>query len=345
MWVAKQVNANKKISLGRNPQEDGFYFPGEWHPHEYTIMQFVPRQNWAGYGLQAARQDWANVANTISEFEPVLLIVAPEDLQVAKKLISQDIELIDFPLNDGWARDSAPQFVINNRGEIRAIDFTFNAWGQKFSPYEDDAQISTRLSQALGIPFYQSALVLEGGAVTLDGEGTLITTEECLLNPNRNPNLSKAEVESTLKAYYNVDQVIWLSKGTTPDPITDGHVDGICVFVRPGTVMLHTTSDRSDPNYQICQAAKQKLLAETDAKGRQLEIIELPLARDVSHINFYIANDCVVVPIANDDSQDKIPMSIIRDAFPERKVVGVRGNTLAQGGGGIHCITQQVPQV
>ena len=338
-------------SLSGTPKEDGFYFPAEWHPHEYTIMQFVPRQNWAGYGIGKARQDWATVANTVSEFEPVLMVVDPQDKAIAKRLLSSTIELVEFPLNDGWARDSGPLFVINDRGERRVSGFTFNGWGAKFPPYDNDAKLRIRLCKHLQIPFYEADLVLEGGAVTLDGEGTLITTEECLLNPNRNPNKSKAQVTQILQKSFNVSKVIWLSKGTTPDPITDGHVDGLCVFIAPGTVMLQTTDDLSDPNYQICQDAKAKLLTESDAQGRKLEIIELPLAYDVAHINFYIANDCVIVPIANDPTQDDAALSIIRNAFSDqprlvlrdRKVVGVSGEIFAQGGGGVHCITQQVP--
>ena len=340
-------------SLPRNPKQDGFYFPAEWHPHEYTIMQFVPRQNWAGYGIRQARKDWATVANAVSEFEPVLMVVDPEDRVIAKKLLSSDIELVEFPLNDGWARDSGPSFVINNRGERRVTGFTFNGWGAKFPPYDDDAKLRVRLCEYLQVPYYEADLVLEGGAVTLDGEGTLITTEECLLNPNRNPNKSKAEVEQILQESFKVSKVIWLSKGTTPDPVTDGHVDGICVFIAPGTVMLHTTDDLNDPNYQICQDAKAKLRSNVDSKGRKLEIIELPLAYDVAHINFYIANGSVIVPIADDPAQDDAALSIIRNAFSDqtslalrdRQIIGVSGAILAQGGGGVHCITQQVPMI
>ncbi|MDJ0900617.1 MAG: agmatine deiminase family protein [Xenococcus sp. MO_188.B8] len=340
--LKSQAQAN---SLPRTPKQDGFYFPAEWHPHEYTIMQFVPRQNWAGYGIKQARQDWATVANTVSEFEPVLMVVDPQDRVIAKKLLSSSIELVELPLNDGWARDSAPLFVINDRGERRVTGFTFNGWGAKFPPYDDDAQLRARLCEYLQVPCYEADLVLEGGAVTLDGEGTLITTEECLLNPNRNRDKSKEQVEQILQESFNVSKVIWLSKGTIPDPITDGHVDGICVFIAPEKVMLHTTDDLSDPNYQICQDAKAKLLSESDSKERKLEIIELPLAYDVAHINFYIANGCVIVPIANDPTQDDAPLSIIRNAFSDRKVIGVSGEILAKGGGGVHCITQQVPMI
>ena len=330
-------------SLPRTPKQDGFYFPAEWNRHEYTIMQFVPRQNWAGYGIRQARKDWATVANTLSEFEPVLMVVDPQDYTIAKKLLSSDIELVEFPLNDGWARDSGPSFVVNGKGDRRVTGFTFNGWGAKFPPYDDDAKLRSRLCEYLQIPFYEADLVLEGGAVTLDGEGTLITTEECLLNPNRNPDKSKSQVEQILQESFNVSKVIWLSKGTTPDPITDGHVDGICVFVAPGKVMLQTTDDLNDPNYEICQDAKTKLLAASDSKGRKLEIIELPLAYDVAHINFYIANGSVLVPISNDPAQDDAPLSIIRNTFSDREVIGISGEILAQGGGGIHCITQQVP--
>ena len=335
--------ANTRLLKSRTPKADGFFLPGEWHPHEYTIMQFVTRQNWAGYGLSDARRDWATVANTISEFEPVLMVADPSDRQIVRKLLNSAIELVEFPLNDGWSRDSAPMFLIDGKGN-RLAGFKFNGWGDKFQPYSDDARLRNRLCQYLNIPYYEAGIVCEGGAVTLDGEGTLITTEECLLNPNRNPNFSKSEIEVILQDYFNVSQVIWLKKGITPDLITDGHVDGICVYVAPGVVMLHTTGDRSDSNYQICQDAKQILQAAVDAKGRKLEIIQLPLAWDVSHINFYLANNSVIVPIAN-NPQDDAPMAVIKNTFPHRQVVKISGEILAKGGGGVHCITQQVPSI
>ncbi|MGK7903664.1 MAG: agmatine/peptidylarginine deiminase [Hormoscilla sp.] len=325
------------------PKSDGFFFPAEWEPHEFTIMAFPPPQNWAGYGLADARRDWSAIANVISEFEPVLMVVRPQDRSRAKRRLNSDIELVEFPLNDGWTRDSGPIILVNESGERRVPGFTFNGWGEKLPPYNKDALLKARLCNYLDLPMYPVDLVLEGGAVATDGQGTILTTEECLLNSNRNPGMTQAQVEQFLLDYLGAEKVIWLARGITPDPITDGHVDGICAFAAPGVVLLHTTDDRNDPNFEIGNDAKSRLEAATDAQGRSLEVIEVPLALDVPHMNFYICNGGVIVPIANDPAQDDEPMAILREVFSDRQVVGVNGQLLAQGGGGAHCITQQVP--
>ena len=184
--------------------------------------------------------------------------------------------------------------------------------------------------------------MLEGGAISVDGEGTLLTTEECLLHPSRNPGLGKAAQEALLKRTLGVEKIIWLGQGIVPDPVTDGHVDGLCVFVGPGTVLLQMTDDRSDEKFAITQDAKRRLRDARDAEGRPLEIIELPLQNDMLHINLYICNGGVIVPVAGDPAQDDAPMAILRETFPDRGLIGVTGRVIASGGG-IHCITQQVP--
>ncbi|WP_283759932.1 agmatine deiminase family protein [Roseofilum casamattae] len=325
------------------PRDDGFFFPAEWQPHDYTIMVFPPAQNWEDNGLEDAYEEWANVANTVQEFEPVLMVVHPDERSIARELLSSEIRLIEFPVNDGWSRDSGPTILVNNKGERRIAGFTFNGWGAKFPPYADDALLKARLSGALEIPMYPTDLVLEGGAIAVDGEGTLITTEECLLNRNRNPHLSQAEIEARLRDYLGVQKVIWLGDGIVPDPVTDGHVDGFCAFAAPGVVLLHTTDDRNDPNYRILQDAKRRLQEAKDARDRTLEIVEIPLGDDLAHMNFYIVNNGIIVPTSGDPEQDDAPLAILREVFPDREVVGVESLTLAEGGGGIHCITQQVP--
>lgn len=325
---------------------EGFAFPAEWRPHERTLMQFPPPQNWYEHQLMPARQEWATVANTVAEFEPVTMAVCSQDRNIARKLLSSQIELIEMPLNDAWSRDSGPIIVVNQSGERQIAGFTFNGWGGKFPPFGDDALAKARFASYLDMPIRPSKLVLEGGAVAVDGEGTLLTTEECLMHKNRNPGWSKGEIEAELKSNLGVQKVIWLPRGLTPDPITDGHIDGIAAFVEPGVVLLHTTADRSDPNFGITQRAKQILNEQTDAKGRHLEVIEIPLTSyDVVHMNFYICNGAVVVPVAGKRSEDDLPLSILREAYPRHKVIGVTGRILASGGGGVHCITQQVPMV
>lgn len=330
-----------------SPVGDGFYFPAEWEPHEYTIMALPPPQNWKGYGipLKNVRGQWADVANALSEYEPVLMAVRPEDKQIARRLLSRDIELVEMPLNDGWSRDSGPMFVVNGKGDRRVAGFTFNGWGAKFPPYKDDALLKARLAKHLDVSMYPIDLVLEGGAVACDGEGTVLTTEQCLLNKNRNSAADRRRVEATLNNSLGTKKVIWLGKGLEPDPVTDGHIDGIAAFAAPGVVLLHTTDDRGDRNYRICRDAKRRLQQATDANGRKLEVIEIPLDATLSHMNFYIANDCVLVPVTDQRRENSRVLAILPEAFPGRKIVDVESTVLAAGGGGIHCITQQVPSI
>ncbi len=317
--------------------------PGEWERHRGTIMVFVPAQNWKGYGLDDARKEWATVANTISQFEPLTMVINPPDKAIADTLLSSTITKIQLPVNDGWARDSGPMFLKGPGNERRVAGFTFNGWGGKFPPYHDDALLKARLAAHFQSKMYVSSLVLEGGGVLQDGEGTLITTEECLLHRNRNPRMKKAEVEQELKDYLGAKTVIWLAKGLTPDPVTNGHVDGIAAFAKPGVVLLHQTKDRRDPNYKRLIDAKQRLLKSKDANGRSLKVIDLPLADHVAHMNFYICNGAVIVPTENNPKADEPALEVLRDAFPDRQVIGVSGLILSKGGGGVHCITQQIP--
>jgi len=335
-----------KLLTDSTPSTDEFYFPAEWAPHEYTIMIMPPPQNWKDYGipLEDVRGQWADIANKLCEYEPVLMVVDPRERRHAGKLLSKDIEVIEFPVNDGWSRDSGPMFLLNSKGERRVAGFTFNGWGAKFPPYKDDALLKARLCKHLDMPMYPIDLVLEGGAVTVDGEGTLITTEQCLLHKNRNSGSDRTATEKTFAETLGAKKVIWLGKGLEPDPVTDGHIDGIAAFIEPGTVLLHTTDDRSDVNYRICQDAKHRLKEATDAAGRKLEVIELPMDAEVSHMNFYIANDCVLVPITRSRRDNERPLAILKELFDDREVIGIDSEVLGEGGGGIHCITQQVPK-
>ena len=236
-------------------------------------------------------------------------------------------------------------FLVNRKGERPVAGFTFNGWGAKFPPFSDDALLKARLCKHLNVPMYPIDLVLEGGAVAFDGEGTVLTTEQCLLNKNRNSASDRTKIETLLNQSLGTKQVIWLGKGLEPDSVTDGHIDGIGAFIKPGVVLLRTTDDRSDRNCAIFQDAKRRRKVTTDAKRRKLEVINLPLDAELSHMNFYIANGCVLVPIAGRRDEDSRPMAILREVFPDRKVIGIDGTVLGEGGGGIQCITQQVPKV
>lgn len=325
---------------------DGYAFPAEWVPHEKTLMKFPRAESWSRRELQPARREWANVANTVAEFEPVVMAVQPQDRSTAAAMLSSQIELIDMPLNDAWSRDSGPMIVQHPSGDRRVAGFTFNGWGGKFPPHGDDQLAKGRFAAHLDMPMYQSSLVLEGGAVAFDGEGTILTTEECLLHENRNPDWTRDQVEQELKDHLGATKVIWLPRGLTPDPITDGHVDGIAAFAAPGVVLLHTANSDFDPNTAITAEAKRVLENATDAQGRRFEIIELPLTSPkVVHMNFYICNGGIVVPISGKASEDDGPLAIIRETFPHHNVLGVSGRIIANGGGGVHCITQQVPAI
>jgi agmatine deiminase len=328
------------------PSDNGFYLPGEWEPHEMTVMAMPPPQNWRGYAkMSSVRKQWAAVANALAEYEKVLMVVQTEDRKVAQRILNGEIELIEFPLNDGWSRDSGPMVLVNKKKQRCVAGFTFNGWGAKVGAYQHDALLKARLAAKFGFPIYPVGLVMEGGGVIFDGEGTVITTEQCMLNRNRNPRMKKSEVEKILDETLGTKKVIWLGKGLEPDPITDSHVDGLAAYAAPGVVLLHTTKLRSDPNYVIGNDARTRLKQAKDARGRNLEVIEIPLADDVAHMNFYIGNGCVLVPVAGDKKQDDRPMGILREVFSDRKVIGISGKILSKGGGGIHCTTQQIPKV
>ena len=341
------VSTGADLITKSTPVSDGYRYPAEWERHDYTVMVMPPPQNWrdSGISLKEVRGQWADVANTLVEYEPVLMVVDPKEIRHAKRLLSEDIDLVEFPVNDGWSRDSGPMVLVNDKGDRRIAGFTFNGWGAKFPPYSDDALLKARLAKHLDIAMYPIDLCLEGGAIAVDGEGTLITTEQCLLNKNRNTKTDRKEVERVLNESLGTKQVVWLGKGLEPDPVTDGHIDGIAAFAEPGVVLLHTTDDRNDRNFVICQDAKKRLRESTDAKGRNLEVIEVPLDGDVSYMNFYIANDCILVPITTDRHQDKRPLGILKEVFGDYEVIGIDSRVLGEGGGGIHCITQQVPKI
>jgi agmatine deiminase len=231
------------------------------------------------------------------------------------------------------------------------VQLRFNAWGEKYAPYDDDARLPARLAAVAGMRRYESQLVMEGGGFTVDGEGTLITTEQCLLNPNRNPGWSREQIEETLRQALGVEVIIWLPYGLAEDSVTDGHVDGVCAFVRPGAVLLQTVTDRSDPNWDRLDANRRVLQRSRDAAGRQLEILEMPYLGHaevggrrvrVPSVNFYVANGGVVAPTAGMPTDDAM-LGRIADAFPDREVVPVPARVIGFGGGGVHCITQQVP--
>jgi agmatine deiminase len=278
----------------------------------------------------------------------------------------------ELPTSDGWARDTGPTFLVDGKGRKRGVDWQFNAWGGfdggLYFPWDKDDAVAQKVLEIEGCDRYRAPLVLEGGAIHVDGQGTVITTEECLLNRNRNPQLSRAQVEQHLRDYLGVETVIWLGQGVHQDE-TDGHVDNLCAYVKPGEVVLSWTDDKRDPQYAISRDAYERLMEARDARGRRLNVHKLvqpgPLYRneeesrgvDVaegarprsagdrlagSYVNFYIGNRRVVVPLL-DAKRDGAALRKVQELFPRREVVGVPGREILLGGGNIHCITQQVP--
>ena len=330
------------------PSELGFRMPAEWEPHERTVMVFPGSHNlYRGRGSNDwygdACLNWSNVVRAVAEFEPVLVIAHEGEAAIARKWCGEGVDVVEMPMNDPWARDNGPALLVDGKGRRAASGYVFNCLGEDNNRSANDALLKARIASHLGLPIFQSGLVTEGGAFTVDGQGTLITTETCMLNPNRNGVMPREEVERHMCEQLGVTKVIWLESGLMPDPITNGHVDGICAFVAPGRVVVHFCEDSSDVNAAICAKAKADLEQVRDARGRKLEIVELPLAGEVAHMNFYIANGGVVVPTCGDRVADDRSLGVIAELFPDRKVVGVESVTIAQGGGGIHCITQQVP--
>ncbi|MER5865116.1 agmatine deiminase family protein [Kitasatospora sp. NPDC002040] len=330
-----------------------YRMPAEWTEHQGCLMAWPTRAELWGDTLDEARREYAQVARAIAEFEPVTMVTCPGQGEDARALCGDGIEVVELPLDDSWFRDSGPIFVLGPDGQRAGVDFRFNAWGGKHHPFDTDDRIAAALLERLGVERIDSRMILEGGAITVDGEGTLITTEQCLLHPNRNPGMSKEEIEAELIAKLGVTTVIWLPYGGLLDTETDGHVDGVCAFVAPGKVVVQLPSDPAHPDYQRMRDNRAVLEAAVDAQGRKLEIIDLPQSSfvevdgkhtEVGYLNFYIANGGVVVPVA-DRPEDEGALAVIAAALPGRKVVGVRSRVIAYGGGGVHCITQQVPAV
>jgi agmatine deiminase len=334
------------------PAELGFSMPAEWAPHEGCWMAWPTRvELWEDY-LEAAREDYVSVARSIARFESLTMFADPLDIRDARRRCGPSISVVPVPLDDSWLRDSAPTVLMDSTGRRAAAAFTFNAWGGKYRTYAEDAALGERIGALAGLPVYSSTLVAEGGGFLSDGEGTVIAAETCILNPNRNPGCSKAEAEAELRAMLGAQKIIWLP-GDPLDTGTDGHVDGYVALVKPATVLLEVVADPQDPRHAIMAANRRVLELETDARGRRFTLLPIAEApRSVapdgmdgycrSYVNFYIANGAVIAP-AYGISEDTAVFDVLARAYPEREIVPVALDTLFRGGGGIHCITQQVP--
>lgn len=341
------------MSEARKPADDGLFMPAEWEPHERCWMQWPSRAEVWGERLPQAYAAYAQVARAISSFEPVSMVCRPEDEAQARLACGRGIETVPLLIDDSWARDSGPVFVTDGAGHLAGIHWRFNAWGNAYQNYDNDAVVGGLILKRLGMRAYAGGMVFEGGSISVDGYGTLLTTEECLLNDNRNPALTRQQIEETLALNLGVGRIIWLDLGLEHDE-TSGHVDMIASFAGPGRVLLHMPEDKSDPNYARMQENRSRLESVRDARGQKLEVMEIPQPRRnlrredgrrlcTSYVNAYIANGGVVMP-TYDDPNDEKAAAIMAEAFPGRKVVTVPALEIARGGGSIHCITQQQPK-
>jgi len=348
--------------------------PAEWEPHDGCWMAWPERPDTWREHAGPAQEAFAEVAAAIARSEPVTMATSPAQFDRARAMLPPSVRVVELPTNDAWMRDIGPTFVVDHRGRRRGVDWIFNAWGGfeggLYAPWDQDDRAAERVCEMERADRYRAPIVLEGGSIHVDGEGTLLTTEQCLLNHNRNPELARSVIERELLAYTGATTIIWLGAGVHEDE-TDGHVDNLCCFVRPGVVALTWTDDRDDPQYAISRDARRRLESAVDAKGRSLEVHLLhqpgpltmtdaeaagiaagPSAKPrlggsrlaASYVNFYVADDRVVMPKL-DPARDDAAAAKLGELFPGRVVVGVEAREILLGGGNVHCITQQVPAV
>lgn len=359
-------------TLSTLPSADGFRMPAEWEPHIGCWMLWPERHdNWR-MGAYPAQHAYAEVANAICKFESVSMGVSANAYEAAREILDPQIRLIEMSSNDAWIRDCGPTFLVHESGEIRGVDWQFNAWGGLidglYFPWDKDDLVGEKVLEIERDARYAPEFILEGGSIDVDGEGTLITTEQCLLGAGRNPHLSRDDIETLLKNYLAIEKIIWLGEGVYLDE-TKGHIDNICRFVAPGHLVLTWTDDVNDPQYAISQDALRRLENATDAKGRKLIVHKLHQPTPIlisaeeaagvdkvrgtlprkagdrlaaSYVNFYIANDAVIVPRFN-DAHDAPALEQLAELFPNRKIIDISAREILLGGGNIHCITQQEP--
>jgi agmatine deiminase len=334
------------------PADLGFSMPAEFARHAGCWMAWPQRREFWGEHFEAARDDYARVAQTIARFEPLTMVADAAEAADARRRCGAQIRVVELPIDDSWLRDSGPNYLLDATGHRAAAVFTFNAWGDKVRPFDKDAAVGARIAELTGDRVFRSELVVEGGGFYSDGEGTLITAETCVLNPNRNPGWTKAAADAELRAMLGVRKVIWLP-GDATDTATDGHVDGYIAYTKPGALLLEVVVDPADPRYALMAENRRVLETERDARGRRFEL--LPIAEAPrsstppgesafcrSYVNFYLANGAVVYPAYGIPEDAEVAATLAR-AYPGRVLAPVQLRDLFRGGGGIHCITQQEP--
>ncbi len=355
------------------PKADGFRMPAEFSRHYGCIMIFPERADSWQYGGYAARKAFVCVAGEIAKSEKVTVCASAKQYENARRMLPENIRVVEMSSNDAWARDYAPTFVTNGIN-IRGVNWGFNAWGGLvdglYFPWDADDKMARKLCDLYGKDMYDFGnFILEGGSIHVDGEGTCITTEACLLSHGRNPLLTKTEIENYLREGLNVSKIIWLKNGIYGDE-TNEHVDNICAFVKPAEVVLAWTDDKNDPQYAYSKSCFEILESSTDAEGRPFKVHKLHCPKPVtvtaeecegldtmdfqptrtpgerlaaSYVNFYIANHAVIMPTFNDPA-DEAAMRLLGELFPDREIVPIYARDILIGGGNIHCITQQIPE-
>ncbi len=356
------------------PKKDGFYMPAEFEPHSGTIMIFPERPGSWPYGAEPALPSFLEIWKAVTQDEKLYLIVSQNTRQKAETLCKdlKNIEILEIAQNDAWARDTAPTFVRNpETGEVRGIDWNFNAWGGTFdglyADWQEDNALASAFCRETGLACYDAKhFVLEGGSVHANGQGIVLTTEACLLSQGRNPKMSKSQIEENLKAYLNAEKIIWLPHGIYQDE-TNEHVDNICAFISPDEVVLAWTENQHDPQYAFSEACL-KVLEREKIKVHKLPVPDKPVCitehdlngyvfasgedtREIgerlaaSYVNFYFTNQSVLLPqFGGENSEsDRRAVRIMTECCPDRKIIPVPARELLLGGGNIHCLTQQIP--
>jgi agmatine deiminase len=359
-------------TLTTTPAADGYRMPGEFERHAGCWLLWPERpDNWREHA-RPAQEAFVQLVSAIAEFEPVTIGASLSEYLRARDALPAAVRVIEIASDDCWMRDVGPTFVVDRLGGVRGVDWPFNAWGGLrgglYSSWDQDDLVARKVLEIERCDRYRAPLINEGGAIHVDGEGTALVTEQCLLNVNRNPRMTVAAIENALRYYLGVERIVWLECGLVDDE-TDGHIDNLACFAKPGEVVLTTTADTDDPQYAVSEAAYARLTAARDARGRALIVHRLPMPGPLymtdaeaagvleragtkprsggqrlaaSYVNFYLANGGVVAPLL-DPRTDREALAVLRRVFPERRVVGVPARELLLGGGNIHCLTQQLP--
>ena len=351
------------------PREAGFAMPAEWAPHAGCWMIWPERpDNWR-LGAKPAQKAFVQVATAISRFEPVTMLVSHRQYENARASLPAEVRVVEMSSNDAWARDIACTFLLGKNGELAGVDWPFKSWGGLYFPWDKDDAIAGKMLEMERAKRFRAPLVIEGGALHVDGEGTVLVVEQCVLNENRNPDVRRQDMERMLKDYLGTSHVIWLEDGVPHDE-TDGHVDNLACFVKPGLVLLTWCDDPADPHYQVSRDAEARLKTARDAKGRELTIERIPMPTPMfytqaeaegvdatasgmnrkagerlaaSYVNFYIANGAIIAPAFGVET-DEPARNVLARLFPEREIVMLPAREILLGGGNIHCITQQQPK-